>query len=1272
MVIGVSPANSSFVYLFQIHETTKVFQALLRSTDSGLSFTTQSTSPNIMDYACDGSGTASQATYDLCIAVDPTDADIVFVGGINIWKSSDGGVNWTINTHWVGSSYSEPCAPSVHADHHVFEWSPINDNLYVGHDGGISYTANDGASWTEITNNLAITQIYKIGQGASNTNYTLFGCQDNGSAATTDGSTFTTTRGGDGTECIIDYSNSNYCYNTYIKGDIKRSTTGPNGTYTEIAATGSNGIGADETGAWVTPYMLHETNASVMFAGYENVFRCDDVKASPASSVSWSAISTGETTTCSVLEQSPADLDIIYVVRSGSMKRTDNVNVTPASVSWTACALPGNDTPTDLEAHPTNANIVYTTVDYGIYKSTDKGATWTDISGNLPSLFINCLVYDKNSDEGLYVGNQTAVWYKDSDMTDWMLFSEGLPPVDIRELEIFYDPVGTQDRIKAGSYGRGLWESDLYESGVLNPLNFTADAISENQINTGWSLNPSNNNVVLAFNTSSTFGTPVNGTTYSASSTISGGGTVLYNGSATSLNHTSLSALTPYYYKLWSYDGSTEYSTETTANATTDCPTVKILPFTEDFEGVTFPPQCWLVFSGENNLGTSNEWIRTTTNTYLSSAGSAFAEYENVSGGLAEDWMVTPGILLPPSGTTTLNFYERQSYSTDYGSMYYIKVSTDSQDSHVDFTNVTSYDETTFGITYTQRSIDLSSKNGQLVYVAFVMSNDNGDDWYIDNINITNTSNFWTGDTDSDWNTLSNWSESEVPSGSSNLVIPDVVNQPIISTGNSGLANDLTIHSEVALTVKPTASLTVNGTLTNDAGDSGLVIESDATGTGTLLHGTADVAASVERYVAKYNDVNDQMYHFISSPVEAQAIQPGFVTAPPKANYDFMAWDEPGYQWVNSKTVSDIWNDAFEDNFIIGKGYLVAWPTNETKTFTGELNSYTDASPLVITCSNTNSGGWNLLGNPFPSSIDWDLVDKGDGMDNALYYYDNTNENYKYYIQLGGYGVGGGSQYIPPMQGFMAHAKTTGTKTLLLDNTQRTHLSSDIYYKSEVPNLFTLQLEGNNKTDEAVIFFYPSASTGFDSHADAYKLFSSSATMPQVYSITTTGTKLAINTFPDLSANPDVPIGVRIPVVGSYSLKASGLETFSDASEISLHDNQTGTNHSFNVSSVYPFETNVSGEINDRFELRFKGETGISKLSENIAVYYSQGYIRINIPEEIAGQLTISNILGQSVFNRNMNIQKETVIPVHKLMPGAYFVRITDGKQIMNKKFIVF
>ena len=358
-----------------------------------------------MDYSCDGSGTKSQATYDLCINVDPLNANTVYVGGINTWKSTDGGASWVISTVWAGNCSGT--ATAVHADHHVLEWNPLNGNLYLGHDGGITYTPNGGTTWTEITGGLPISQIYKLGQGTSNNNYTVIGLQDNGSGATINGATFYTTRGGDGTECLIDYNNSNYCYNTYVYGEISRSTTGPTGGYSNIGAEGTNGI--DKSGPWVLPFFLHKTDPNTMFGGWKNVWRTNNVRASSASSVTWTKISTGETSTCKVLEQSASDLNVIYVVRSGAMQRTDNANDAAASVVWTACTLPGGLTPTDLESHPTDANIVYATAGYTVYKSSDKGLTWINMDPNisLPALYINSLVYDKNSNEGIYIGNQT-------------------------------------------------------------------------------------------------------------------------------------------------------------------------------------------------------------------------------------------------------------------------------------------------------------------------------------------------------------------------------------------------------------------------------------------------------------------------------------------------------------------------------------------------------------------------------------------------------------------------------------------------------------------------------------------------------------------------------------------------------------------------------------------------------------------------------------------------------------------------------------------------
>jgi len=465
LVIGVSANSPSTVYLVQ---TNGPYAGTLRSTDSGLTFTTMSTTPNIMDYSCDGSGTSSQASYDLCLAVDPSNANTLYCGGVNIWKSTDGGASWTINTHWVGNSWGTLCAPSVHADIHTLEWSPLTSSLYTGCDGGIYYTSSGGSGWTDISSGLSISQVYKIGQSATNQGLVMNGYQDNGTGLG-NGTAFSTVIGGDGMECIIDYSNSNYRYGALYYGDIRR-TTGSG--YTSIKNT------ITETGAWVTPYILHPSDPNTMFIGYTNVWRSNNVKSSLAGTITWTSISSGESSSCSVIRQSVANPNILYVCRSNNiLKRTDHAMA--ASPAWTTCTTP-TGTISDICTHPTDSNIVYVTASTKIYKSTDKGVTWTNISGTLPATTINCVTYDKNSTEGLYIGTKTGVYFKNSGMSDWVAFSTGLPIVDVRELEIYYDATTpSNNRLKAATYGRGLWQSDLKDNLlVVTPTDQPVPALS--------------------------------------------------------------------------------------------------------------------------------------------------------------------------------------------------------------------------------------------------------------------------------------------------------------------------------------------------------------------------------------------------------------------------------------------------------------------------------------------------------------------------------------------------------------------------------------------------------------------------------------------------------------------------------------------------------------------------------------------------------------------------------------------------------------------------
>jgi PKD repeat protein len=456
--IAVSAANPNYVYFVQ-SDGSSGFKGLYRSTDAGVTFTTRSTSPNILDWSCDGSGTGGQGWYDLAIAADPLNAETIYVGGVDVWKSTNGGTSWAINSHWYGGCN----VPSVHADCHILIYSPVNGKLYAGNDGGIWSTNDGGTTWNDHTVGMTIGQIYKLGQSQTVRDKTINGFQDNGTY------TFTplgwvATGGGDGMECAIDYSNASITYHTIYYGDIYRKVN--NVGEKHIAGNGVYGI--DESGAWVTPFILSEADPKGMFVGYKNVWRSSNVT---GSNITWTKISSSlggnNSSDMSVLEQSPANVNILYAGRSDSkLFRTDNcMTESPVWYDMTS-DLPASGTPSDLEAHPTEENTIYMTQGTGVYKSTDKGASWTNITGSLPNVTKNTIAYYRNAPEGLYVGTDAGVYYKDATTSGWISFSEGLPANGrITELEIYYDNDSvSQDVIRASTYGRGLWGSDLYHA----------------------------------------------------------------------------------------------------------------------------------------------------------------------------------------------------------------------------------------------------------------------------------------------------------------------------------------------------------------------------------------------------------------------------------------------------------------------------------------------------------------------------------------------------------------------------------------------------------------------------------------------------------------------------------------------------------------------------------------------------------------------------------------------------------------------------------------
>ena len=467
-VIAVTQANPNYVY-FVISNTSSGFKGLYRSTDAGLNFSTRSTSPNILDWSCNGGGNGGQGWYDLAIAADPANAEIIYVGGVNVWKSTNGGTSWAINSHWYGG-----CGVAeVHADCHYLAYSPVNGVFWACNDGGLYFTTNGGSTWTDRTETMTIGQIYKLGQSQTVKEKVINGFQDNGTY-TYNAFGWVQSGGGDGMECAVDYTDSSYTYFTIYFGDIFRLYN--NGNQLHIAGNGTFGI--TESGAWITPFILSESDPRRMFAGFKNVWRCNDVKTT--NNLTWTKISNNlagsNSYNMAVLEQSPADTNILYAARYGNkLFRSDNcLAASPTWVDLTAF-LPGTGTPTDLEAHPTEQNTVYMTFGNGVYKSTNKGQSWSNITGNLPTIHMNTITCYSNAPEAIYVGTDAGVYYKDQVTSTWIAFNTGLPAnAEVTELEVYYDNDSVSaDVIRASTYGRGLWGSDMY---VAYAVDFSADS----------------------------------------------------------------------------------------------------------------------------------------------------------------------------------------------------------------------------------------------------------------------------------------------------------------------------------------------------------------------------------------------------------------------------------------------------------------------------------------------------------------------------------------------------------------------------------------------------------------------------------------------------------------------------------------------------------------------------------------------------------------------------------------------------------------------------
>ncbi len=391
--------------------------------------------PNAPNYS------GGAAWYSNCIAVSPTNPNVVFVGGFSTFRTVDGGETWEDNT----KSYS---GGPVHPDHHSFTFSPTEaGTLYLCTDGGAFRTRNLGLSWESVSNGMATVQFQSVDVHPSDPNIAYGGTQDNGTNKFTGSTAWTNIFLGDGGTTRVNWKNPDVVYTEYVNLDILKSNDA--GKNWQDA---TNGIDPAEGKLFYAPFNLDPSDPDTLVAGAQRVYRSTDAAAS------WSPISPKLGNRVSAVTVAPNQSRVIYAGTSDG-----HVWVTPdTGKTWfdVSKGLPRAYV-SDICIDPRNARRVY--VSFGgwspdrIWKSVDAGGTWQNVSDDLPPMPIQAIAVNPRNPSTVFVGTTIGVFASDQGGKRWKRFGVGLPNVPVFSIVAN----AKTNWITIGTHGRGAWRIPL-------------------------------------------------------------------------------------------------------------------------------------------------------------------------------------------------------------------------------------------------------------------------------------------------------------------------------------------------------------------------------------------------------------------------------------------------------------------------------------------------------------------------------------------------------------------------------------------------------------------------------------------------------------------------------------------------------------------------------------------------------------------------------------------------------------------------------------------
>lgn len=610
MQIAMSPSDTSTVYALICATLDSIW--LYKSTNGGSNWFRKAGYSD------------SQGWYDLLLGVNPNDVNEVYIGNNELRRSTNGGTTFS----YVGGSYWNQ---AMHVDFHTMAFAPSDPTVrYVGCDGGVYRSTNGGTSWQSRNAGLTTIQYYRLSSHPTDANIVLGGAQDNGVYMTTNGGvgTWDLVSTGDGMESFIDPIDPNNVYISTQNGSLAKSLTG--GFYGSYFGISPNY--GSESVAWTAPFFMHPTNPEILYAASSRPYKSTD------GGNSWAPLASAfSSTAINSMAQSPVNPDNMIAV-SGEYSNSPAIRVsTNGGSNWYVTAVPGAARYVSrVVAHSRDASTMFVVRSgYGsgkVYRSTNMGASWSDLSGNLPDVPANDLFIDPENPHHWYLANDLGVYFTSNGGSSWTRES-ALPFVPGMDFSYFND--GATRLLRVGTHGRSAYQAPL-PAGTSLTLTFPNggdNLVAGSTANVTWTTAGTVSHVRVEYSTNGGTGW------ITAATDIPNTGTYAWNVPVTATTQgrvrvadASNSAL---------FDQSESLFSITTATY--------VVKYEETFASGT-PPAGWFVVNNDGSAGSTYLDYRDRVafqsgDTVYPQAGQRFwfSSFNNANGnGLIDEWLISP------------------------------------------------------------------------------------------------------------------------------------------------------------------------------------------------------------------------------------------------------------------------------------------------------------------------------------------------------------------------------------------------------------------------------------------------------------------------------------------------------------------------------------------------------------------------------------------------------------------------------------------------------